>query len=60
MSWVLILRHKKLASKLHSVNVHAVNYAAKLVNTKCALSSTVINSYQETVSGQACIPPDPH
>ena len=51
---------QKLASKLHSVNVHAVNYAAKLVNTKCALSSTVINSYQETVSGQACNRPDPH
>jgi hypothetical protein len=42
----------KLASKLH---VHSVNYAAKLVHTRRALSSTNINSHQETVSGQACI-----
>jgi hypothetical protein len=41
---------KKLASKLH---VHSVNYAAKLVHTRRALSSTIINSHQETVSGQA-------
>jgi hypothetical protein len=31
---------KKLASKLH---VHYVNFAAKLVHTRRALSSTVIN-----------------
>ena len=48
---------KKLASKLH---VHSVNYAAKLVHTRRALSSTIINSHQETISGQACNPPDPH
>jgi len=36
-------RVKKLASKLH---VHSVNYAAKLVHTRRALSSTIINSYQ--------------
>ena len=50
---------KKLASKLH---VHSVNFAAKLVHTRCALSITtaVINSHQEPVSGQACNPPDPH
>ena len=50
-------RVKKLASKLH---VHSVNFAAKLVHTRRALSSTVINSHQEPVSGQACNPPDPH
>ena len=51
------LRAKKLASKLH---VHFVNFAAKLVHTRRALSSTVINFHQEPVSGQACNPPDPH
>ena len=50
------LRLKKLASKLH---VHSVIYAAKLVHTRRALSSTIIKS-QETVSGQACTPLDPH
>jgi len=50
-------RVKKLASKLH---VHSVNFAAKLVHTRHALSSTVINSHQEPVSGQACNPLDPH
>jgi hypothetical protein len=40
---------KKLASKLH---VHY--FAAKLVHSRRALSSTVINSPQEPVSGQAC------
>jgi hypothetical protein len=50
-------RVKKLASKLH---VHSVNFAAKLVHTRRALSSTIINSYQEPVSGQACNPLDPH
>jgi len=48
---------KLLASKLH---VHSVNFAAKLVHTSCALSSTDINSHQEPVSGQACNPLDPH
>ena len=46
-------RVKKLASKLH---VHSVNFTAKLVHTKRALSSTIINSHQEPVSGQACNP----
>jgi len=50
-------RVKKLASKLH---VHSVNFAAKLVHTRRALSSTIINSHQEPVSDQACNPPDPH
>jgi len=45
------------ASKLH---VHSGNYAAKLVHTRRALFSTIINSHQETVSGQVCSPPDPH
>jgi len=36
-------RVKKLASKLH---VHSVNFAAKLVHTRRALSSTIINSHQ--------------
>jgi len=50
-------RVKKLASKLH---VHSVDFAAKLVHTRRALSSTVINSHLEPVSGQVCNPPDPH
>ena len=49
-------RVKKLASKLH---VHSVDYAAKLVHARRALSSTMINSHQEQVSGQACNSPDP-
>jgi hypothetical protein len=48
---------KQLASKLH---LHSVTFAAKLVHTRCARSSTIINPHQETVSGQACNPPDPH
>jgi len=59
-SWVLIfndLRLKKLVFMLH---VHSVIYAAKLVHTRRALSSTIINSHQETISGQACTPLDPH
>jgi len=36
-------RVNNFASKFH---VHYVNYAAKLVHTKCALSSNVINSHQ--------------
>jgi len=40
--------------------VHFVNFAAKLVHTRRALSSTIINSHQEPVSGQACNPLDPH
>jgi hypothetical protein len=39
----------RLASKHH---VHSVKYAAKLVHTRRALSSTNINSRQETLSGQ--------
>jgi hypothetical protein len=51
-------RVKKLASKLH---VHFVHFAAKLVHTRRALSSSVINSHQEElISGQACNPLDPH
>ena len=46
-------RVKRLASKLH---VHSVNFAAKFVHTRRALSSTIINSHQEPVSGQACNP----
>ena len=29
-------------------------------SSRRVLSSTIINSHQETVSGQACNPPDPH
>jgi hypothetical protein len=29
-------------------------------HTRRALSSTTINTHQETVSGQACNPPDPY
>jgi len=50
-------KERKLASKLH---VHSVNYAAKLVHTRHALSSAITNSHQEPVSGQACNLPDPH
>jgi len=50
-------RVKKLASKLH---VHSVNFAAKLVHTRRALSSSITNYHQEPVSGQACNPLDPH
>jgi len=50
-------RVKKLASKLH---VHSVNYAARLVHTRRALSSNFINSHHEPVSGQARSPLDPH
>jgi len=53
-SWVLIL--KELWNLLH--HVYSVNNFAKLVHTRRALSSTIINSHQETVSGQACNPPD--
>ena len=55
-NWVLILKRviKKRASKLH---VHSVNYAAKLVHTRRALSSTVINSHQEPVSGHPSLKP---
>ena len=41
-TWVLILRVNELASKLH---YNYVNYAAKLVHTRHALSSTIINSH---------------
>jgi len=51
----LVLNSKKLASKLH---VHSVKYAAKLVHTRPALSSTIINFHQEVISGQARNPPD--
>jgi hypothetical protein len=38
--------------------VHSVNFAAKLVHTRRALSSsTIINSHQEPVSDQACNAP---
>ena len=50
-------RVNKLASKLH---ILSVDYAAKLVYNRRAHSSTVINSHQEPVSGQACNPLDPH
>ena len=41
-------RVEKVASKLH---VQSVNFAAKLVHTRRALSSTVINYHQEPVAG---------
>ena len=61
-NWVLILKeltrvNKRQASMLH---VHSVNFAAKLVHTRRALSSSIINTHQEPVSCQACNPPDPH
>jgi len=49
-------RAKKLASKLH---VHSINYAAKFVHARHAFSSTITDSHQEPVSGQACSPPNP-
>jgi len=51
-------KKKKLASKL---DVHSsVIYAAEIAHTRRALSSTIINSHQETVSGHTCNRPDPH
>ena len=50
-------RVNKLASKLH---ILSVDYAAKLVYNRRAHSSTVINSHQERLPGQACNPPHPH
>jgi hypothetical protein len=40
--------------------LHSVNYAAELVHSRHTLSSTIINSHQEPVSGQACNPFDPN
>jgi len=51
------LRAKKLAFKRH---VHSVNYAAILVHSRRALSSTITISNQEPIPGQACNAPDPH
>jgi hypothetical protein len=45
------LKVKKLASRLL---VHSINYAAEVVQTKRAFSSTITNSHQEPVSGQSC------
>jgi hypothetical protein len=42
------------------MHVHSVKYAATLVHTRQTLSSTIIKSHQEPVSGQACNPLDPH
>ena len=46
------------STSINSVN--SVNFAAKLVHTRRALSSTIINSHQEPVSDQACNPLDSH
>ena len=48
-----LMSFERSASKL---NVYSVNYAAKLVYTRRALSSTIILSHQEPVLGQACNP----
>lgn len=53
---LISLTVKKLASKLYT---HYFYYAAKFVRTKRKLSSTIISSYQEPVSGQVCNPPVP-
>jgi hypothetical protein len=42
------------------MHAHSVNFAAKIVHTRRAFYSTVINSHQEPVSGQTYNPPDPH
>ena len=47
-------RVKKLASKLH---VHSVNFVAKLVHTRRALSCTIINSHQEPVCFRPSLQP---
>jgi len=36
------------------LHVHFVNYAAKHVHARRALSSTITNPHQEPVAGQAC------
>jgi len=41
-------------------NVHPPPILGAGAHTRRALSSTVINSHQEAVSGQACSPLDPH
>jgi len=51
------LHYTHIASKLHK---HSVDYTAKLVHTRYAPPSTITNSHQEPVSGQACNYPDPH
>ena len=56
-NWVSIF--KELWS-LPPSSMCTVNFAAKLVHTRRALSSTIINSHKGPVSGQACNPPDPH
>ena len=58
-NWVLIL--KELGSfppsSMCTLWTSLLNLS---IYTRRALSSTVINSHQEPVSGQACISPDPH
>jgi hypothetical protein len=53
------LRVKMLASNLP---VHFVNYAAKLAHTRRIITiiTIIINTHKDSVSGQACNPPDPH
>jgi len=58
-NWVLILKELRSLPP-SSMCTLSVNFAAKLVHTSRALSSTVINSHQEPVSGRVCNPLDPH
>ncbi len=47
----------KLAVKLHA---HLVQYAYKLVRTRCALEKTfAANHHQDQEWGTSCHPPDP-
>jgi len=57
-NWVLIF--KVLLEACLQAHVLSVKFAAILVHTWRTLSSTVINSHQEPLSGQACNPLDPH
>jgi len=58
-NWVSIL--KELRSLPPSSMCTLWTFLLNLsIRTRCALSSTVINSHQELVSGQACDPLDPH
>jgi len=58
-SWVLILQELTILppSFMFILSIPLPNLS---IPDSHALSRTIINSHQETVSGQACNPPDPH
>jgi len=60
-SWLGPQKVTKLAVKLHA---HSVQYAYKLVSTRCALEKTFATNHHQDRSyqgwGTAGHPPDPH